>query len=242
MAPPALEVHSDPAAVAQAAAAEVARRMAEAVAARGRFTLALAGGSTPRALYERLADPAGPYRTRLPWGQVTVWFGDERCVPPDHPDSNYRMAHQALLRHVAAGAVHRLEGERPPPEAANRYEAHLRRELGEDPALDLVLLGLGPDGHTASLFPGSPALEERQRWVAAPFVPHLGAQRLTLTYPVLDAARAVLFVVSGAEKAPALAQLLSPAAGAPLIPAARIRASGEQRVLADEAAAGRRAG
>lgn len=233
---------ADPAALARAAAEEVARRAEEAVAARGAFALALSGGATPRALYALLADSAAPYRARVPWGRVHVWFGDERNVPPDHPDSNYRMAREALLDRVAPAAVHRIEGERAAAEAADRYEAELRAHLaggpGGPPPLDLVLLGLGADGHTASLFPGSPALEERARWVAAPFVPRLGAHRITLTLPVLDAARAVLFLVAGAEKAAPLRALLAPDPAAP-IPAARVRpATGARIVIADRAAAG----
>jgi 6-phosphogluconolactonase len=161
-------------------------------------------------------------------------------VPPDHPESNYRMAREALLERVGPAAVHRREGERPPAEAAARYEAALREAAGggeDPPRLDLVLLGLGADGHTASLFPGSPALEERERWVAAPFVPALGAHRLTLTLPVLGRARAIAYLVSGAGKRGALERLLAP--GSPTIPAARVRPlDGALLVLADEAALG----
>jgi 6-phosphogluconolactonase len=229
----------DAAAVARRAAEEVAARAAAAVAARGTFTLALAGGSTPRALYALLADVAGPYRAAIPWERVEVWFGDERNVPPDHPDSNYGMAHEALLRHVAPAAVHRMEGERDAEDAATRYEAELVRRFGPGPPprLDLVLLGLGPDGHTASLFPGTAELDERRRWVAAPWVRTLSARRITLTFPVLDAAAAVLFVVEGAGKRDALRRMLSPPPGKPLVPAARVRpVSGELLVVADRAA------
>jgi len=230
---------ADGGALARAAAEEVARRAEAVVAARGRFTLALSGGSTPRALYALLADPEAPWRSRVPWSRVHVFFGDERNVPPDHPDSNYRMAREALLAHVPVGSVHRMQGERPAAEAAELYEADLRHEFGAAgvPALDLALLGLGADGHTASLFPGSPVLEERTRWVAAPFVPHLDAHRITLTVPVLERARAVLFLVSGADKASALARLLSPPPGELLVPAARLHPEGDRLVLADEAAA-----
>jgi 6-phosphogluconolactonase len=226
------------AAVAQAAAEEVTRRAEAAVAARGRFNISLSGGSTPRALYALLADPAAPWRGRVPWAQVHVFFGDERSVPPDHPDSNFRMAQETLLRHVPVAGVHRMEGERPAAEAAERYEATLRRELGvEVPAFDVALMGLGVDGHTASLFAGSPALDERARWVVAPFVPHLGARRITLTVPVFERARALIFLVAGAEKARALARLLDTPPGEDPIPAARIRPAHEQLVLADAAAA-----
>jgi 6-phosphogluconolactonase len=233
---------ADRAALARAAAEEVARRAGEAVAERGRFTFALSGGSTPQGLYRLLADPAAPFRARVPWDRVHVFFGDERNVPPDHPDSNYRAARETLLDAVRPAAVHRIEGERPAVEAAARYEAALRAALGAaeggaPPALDVVLLGIGADGHTASLFPGSPALEERARWVAAPFVPQLGAHRITLTLPVLERARLVLFLVAGAEKAAALRALLAPDAAAP-VPAARVCPGGERRVFADRAAAG----
>jgi 6-phosphogluconolactonase len=238
---PRLERVADLPALARAAADEVARRAEQAVAERGAFTLALSGGSTPRALYTLLADPAAPFRARIPWDRVHVWFGDERNVPRDHADSNFRMAQEALLSHVPTASVHRMEGERTAGEAAERYEAELRRWLGGDgpPRLDLALMGLGADGHTASLFPGTDALEERVRWAAAPWVAALGVHRITLTFPVFDRARAVVFLVSGTEKVPALSRLLSPPPGEPPIPAARVRpAEGELLVLADAAALG----
>ncbi len=241
---------ADADAVARAAADVIVQAAARAIAARGRFALALAGGSTPRTLYRLLADPHQPWRARVRWDAVDVFFGDERHVPPDHPDSNYRMAREALLAHVDAAGVHRLEGELPDASlAAVRYEGDLARSFGLDPArdppprLDLVLLGIGPDGHTASLFPGSVALEERRRWVVAPFVEHLRAHRITLTLPVLDAARQVVFLVAGREKAAALAGVLSSAsrAAAPPSgpPAARVRPDdGAVLWIADQAAAG----
>jgi 6-phosphogluconolactonase len=229
-------------ALAWAAAEELFRRILAAVTARGRFTIALSGGSTPRVLYRLLADPGAPWRGRVPWDRVHVFFGDERHVPPDHADSNFRMADEALLSHVPVASVHRMEGERPAEEAARRYEADLRAFHGETggapPPLDVALMGLGEDGHTASLFPGSPALDERERWAVAPWVPHLGSTRITLTLPVFDAARAVIFVVAGAEKAGPLARLVAPRAGEEPIPAARVRPTrGELLVLADAAAA-----
>jgi 6-phosphogluconolactonase len=231
----------DAAALARVAAEEVVRRVAEAAALRGGAALALAGGSTPKALYRLLADPAAPFRARVPWSAVHVFFGDERAVPPESPDANARMAREALLAHVPVGSVHRIEGERGASEAAARYEDDLFQHFGDVPlpVLDLVLLGLGADGHTASLFPGSPALEERRRWAApapaglAPWV-----ERVTLTPPVLEAARLVLFLVAGADKASALRRLVRPRPGEAPIPAARLRPRGEVLVLADEAAAG----
>ena len=238
---PELRVFPGPAEVAAAAAAEVLARGGEAVAARGAFALALSGGSTPRALYALLADPRGPFAARMPWKRTQVFFGDERHVPPDHPDSNFRMARRALLAHVPVPAenVHRIRGELPDADgAAAAYERELRAALGEPPALDLVLLGLGEDGHTASLFPGSPALEERERWVAAPWVERLGTRRITLTLPALESARQVLFLVTGAAKSAALRRALGEPAGAEPVPASRVRpGSGRVLWLADRAAA-----
>ena len=243
MTAPLLRRVADEPALARAAAHEIFRHASEAVRARGAFTLALTGGTTPRVLYRLLADAS--WRARMPWDRTHVFFGDERCVPPDHPDSNFGMARDALLAHVAPASVHRLEGEREPSDAAARAEADLRETFGDAglPRLDLVLLGLGADAHVASLFPGHPALDERQRWVVAPFVPHLGAHRITMTLPVLNAASAVLFLVAGRRKADALARMLSPPPGEEPPPAARVRpAQGELVILADEEACGVRAG
>jgi 6-phosphogluconolactonase len=237
--PPVVRV-PDAEALAGAAAEELARRAEEAVRARGAFTLALAGGSTPKALYRLLADPAAPFRARVPWRAVHAFFGDERAVPPESPDANARMAREALLDHVPLGTVHRIEGERGAVEAAARYEDDLFQHFGDVPlpVLDLVLLGLGADGHTASLFPGSPALDERRRWVVpAPAGLPPWVERITFTLPLLEAARTVLFLVAGADKAGALRRLVRTPPGEEPIPAARIRARGEVIVLADEAAA-----
>lgn len=237
---------ADAEALAAAAAAVVVDSASRAVAARGRFTIALSGGATPRRLYQLLADPGAPFRGRLPWDRVHVFFGDERHVPPDHQDSNYRAAREALLDHVSVASVHRMRGEEPDAGlAAAAYEAELARFFaapagGPAPRIDLVLLGLGADGHTASLFPGSPALHERRRWVVAPYVEKLGARRITLTFPALDRAREVVFVVSGAEKADALARVLAPSGEAEPPPAARVKpTAGPPRWLVDHAAAAR---
>ena len=216
--------------VARAAADELVGAAARALAERGRFTVALSGGATPRRLLELLADAGAPFRARLPWDRTHVFFGDERHVPPDHRDSNYRMAHDALLAHVPVASVHRMRGEEPDAAAAAAsYEAELQRFFGlsaddPPPRLDLVLLGLGADGHTASLFPGSAALEERRRWVVAPFVDALQAWRITLTLPVLVRAREALVLVSGAAKAHALADVFTSGHGLAPSPAARVRA------------------
>jgi 6-phosphogluconolactonase len=195
--------------------------------------VALAGGSTPKAMYRLLASPA--LRDRVEWPRVEIFFGDERCVPPDHADSNYRMAREALLDHVPLGAdrVHRVQGERPPEEAAAQYQQTLAR-LGDPPRLDLVLLGMGPDGHTASLFPGTPVLTETRALAAAVYVEKLASWRVTMTAPVLSAAAHVLVTVVGAEKAEALATALLASAGS--VPIQLVRAV-DQRWMVDREAA-----
>lgn len=221
---------------AQALAREAERRVlavAEAArSARGVFHLALSGGSTPRALYRRLA--ALPRERFDAWH---VWWGDERFVPHEHPDSNYRMAREELLDalELPPERVHPVPTQLSDPQAAARaYAQALADALGDPPALDLVLLGMGDDGHTASLFPGDAALEERTAPVAAAFPEHAPYARVTLTLPALAAARAVLFLVTGADKRPALARVL---AGDAEPPAARVRpASGELVWLLDRAA------
>ncbi len=182
----------------------------------------LTGGETPLPLYRRLAT------MDLPWAEMELFFGDERCVPPGHPDSNYGRAAEALLDRVSPARVYRMHGE---DCAAEEYERALRARFGDAlPAFDLTLLGLGEDGHVASLFPGDAALEERGRWVLR--VERSDHPRLTLTLPVLCASRTVLFLVTGGRKREALRQLL---ADAP-VPASRVVAD-EVIVLADPAAA-----
>jgi 6-phosphogluconolactonase len=239
-------VVADPAALAQEAAKRFAQTAEAAVAGGGRFTVALAGGSTPRALYGLLAEE--PYRSRVPWRQVHLFWGDERAVPPDHPDSNFGMAWSTLLGRVPVppAQVHRMEGERVDPDAAAAdYEAALARTFavpagGDPPSLDLVLLGLGADGHTASLFPHTEAVREARRWVVRNRVPRLGADRLTMTAPLLNRAAAVLFIVAGPDKAAALQRVLAPPPDPERFPAQLIRpAAGRVTWLADRAAAGR---
>jgi 6-phosphogluconolactonase len=197
----------------RATAEEIALAAQSAAGARGRFAWALAGGSTPRTVYQLLASDF--YRRRMPWSATHLFWGDERHVPPDHPDSNFRMAREAMIDHVPIPAenVHRIPAEEPDAQrAAAEYEAALRsffalppREL---PRFDLILLGLGKDGHTASLFPGGDALRERERLVVAPWVEAQKTFRITLTAPVLSHARRAMFLVSGEEKAEALRAVL----------------------------------
>lgn len=203
-------VFPDAGALAEAAAEELVVLAGLAMARAGRFTVALAGGSTPLRLYRLLARP--PYRERVDWGRVEWFWGDERPVPPGHPESNYGAAREALLGPLGVpdARVHRIEAERSDRGAAAcEYAAEIARVAGVDPggyppALDLVLLGMGADGHTASLFPWSPALWERRRWVVTQFVPALGTDRVTLTPPILNRAREVRVLVAGADKAATL--------------------------------------
>jgi 6-phosphogluconolactonase len=195
-----------------AAADEVIRTANEAIAQRGRFSIALSGGSTPRSLYTLIAATAG---ASLAWDHMFFFWGDERPVPPDHPDSNYRMANETLLSKVPVPSanIFRIPGENPDPSAAaEAYEKTLRKFFalasGEFPRFDLILLGMGPDGHTASLFPETAALAEKSRLVVATWVEKLKTRRITLTLPVLNAARAVLFLVSGTDKAAVLKEVL----------------------------------
>jgi 6-phosphogluconolactonase len=193
------------------AAAEQVASFAEAAASeRGRFTWALSGGSTPRDLYRALASP--PWVERLPWNAIHLFWGDERCVPPDHPESNYRMAKEAMIDRAPLPPenVHRIRAEMSDAAAASSaYETELRSFFGARIHFDLILLGLGKDAHTASLFPQSPVLQERGRLVAAPWVEALRTFRITLTPPALNAARHTLFLVSGGEKAAALRAVLA---------------------------------
>jgi len=216
-------------------AAVVAERLVEAAAGGGH--LALAGGSTPRVAYEKAA------AADADWSQATIWFGDERCVAPDHEHSNYAMARAALLDRIdAQPRVRRIEGERGPDQAAAAYEATLREDFGEGlPELDLILLGLGPDAHTASLFPGQAALEERERLAVGVQTPGMApvVSRVSLTLPVVNAAREVIFLVSGEDKADAVARAFSGPAD-PAAPASLVRPrSGGLTLALDPAAASR---
>lgn len=207
---PDVQVFDDPELVAREAAGLFVRLSVEAVAVRGAFSVALSGGSTPRRVYELLA--SDDYCTQVNWPSVHIFFGDERTVPPEHPDSNYRMANEALLSRVRLPAenIHRMEGVGDAAANASRYESGLRAFFGDVswPRFDLVMLGMGDDGHTASLFPGSAALAEEQGWVVANWVEKFQTWRITLTAPAINNARRVLFLVTGASKAERLREVL----------------------------------
>jgi 6-phosphogluconolactonase len=225
----------DAEALAQAAATEIAARLR---AAASSFGLVLAGGSTPKRTYELLATIRA---AAAPPAPVSIWFGDERCVPPGHADSNFAMAKAALLDRAGPFEVHRVLGERPPREAADDYERRLRAAAGaaSRPPFDVVLLGMGEDGHTASLFPGHAALAETSRWaVAVETEAKAPRWRVTLTIPALSAAREVWFLVTGAAKRDVLAEILrDPAAAASRYPAAAVASRARRVVWFADAAA-----
>jgi len=212
-----------------------------AVEVRGRFVCVLAGGSTPRKLYAMLARPE--FSSRVPWDQCFLFFGDERCVPKDHPDSNFRMAVEALFHKVpvVGTQVHRIQGELSNPARAALFYEETLKELypGETyPRFDLVLLGIGEDGHTASLFPGTDAVEETERWVMANYVAALSDWRITLTLPVINSARQILFLATGARKARIVAEVFGSAEHEEVLPGERvIPLNGAREVLLDRAAA-----
>jgi len=237
--PGTVTVHADAAEVAVAAADWILDISATAITAGGRFRVALAGGNTPRGLYQLLA--ASPRREATEWSGWEVFFGDERACPADDPGSNYRMAREALLDLVpiAPQRIHRIEGERPDLEAAAREYGTILSSTsgvgapGAPPRLDCVLLGLGENGHTASLFPGDPSLEVRDRWVVRSRADYAPYDRITLTFPVLNAAAHVGFLVAGAAKGDALRGVIQGT-----VPAARVRpVDGDLRWFLDVAAA-----
>ncbi len=230
-----IEVAADPEELAQRAA----RWIAGIAAAGGeRIAVSLSGGSTPRRLYQLLA--AAPFLDTLPWPRIHWFWGDERFVPPDHPDSNYRMAHEALLARapVPPENIHRVPTSGEPAAAARDYARRLQAFYGSEtldparPLFDVMLLGLGPDGHTASLFPGTSVLDERRRW-AAEVVGAKPETRITLCYPALESSRHAAFLVAGADKRAALARVL---AGDRELPAARLSPQGELVWFVDQQA------
>jgi len=236
MTPPHLHIAADPDALAALAADHWRAAAAAAIAARGAFHVTLSGGTTPKRLYQRLATDAAD----LDWSRVHVWFGDERCVPADHPDSNYRMAREALLDHVPAHA-------HPVPvdpfrcrHSAHLYAGELLRHAPLDgdgvPVFDLVMLGMGSDGHVASLFPGTCVLHD-ERLAAAVYVPRLRTWRISLTLPVINRARSVMLLVAGADKAATLARVLAAPGDPAGLPAQRVQPAGDCTWYLDAAAA-----
>ncbi len=243
-----ITVYPDKDSLISGAADFIAEAAVQAIEARGRFTLALSGGHTPRPVYARLA--TAPYRDRIDWSKVQVFFGDERCVPPDDPQSNYLMVKTALFDQVPLpeANIHRLRGEDDPEQAAAAYARELQRTFGGDAAAggpppegcDLILLGMGDNGHTASLFPGLAVVTETKRWVMAQYVEVVGMWRLTLTPVVINAARRVVFLVAGAPKAEMLHKVLEGPYQPVVLPSQIIKPTqGELHWLLDEPAAAR---
>lgn len=242
-----VEVYQGPEELARAGARRVRQAAAEAAARSGVFSIALAGGSTPRRLYTLMAaDPE--IREAMPWSRIHFFFGDERHVPPANLESNYRMADEAMFQHLAGErlSIHRVPAEQADASAAAAlYGADLERFFtsqraleGGFPRFDLVLLGMGTDGHTASLFPGTAALGEEEKWVVANWVEKFKAYRITLTLPVLNNASEVIVYVAGAEKAPIIAKVLEPAVDGSTYPVGMIKLrSGHKRWMLDASAA-----
>jgi 6-phosphogluconolactonase len=241
-----VEIFTDAAQLSLAAAEQFIQISEAAIQTRGLCSVALAGGGTPQSLYRLLASE--PFSEKVHWERIHFFWGDERCVPPDHPESNYRKACQALLDHVPVPVenIHRIPAERSPEQAAAEYEEDLLRFFSSLPgeeersraSFDLALLGMGDDGHTASLFPGTAAVHEQQRWVAAQYVDKLAAWRITLTPALLNRSNGVIFLVSGGGKSWVLQKVLYGSYQPDRYPAQVIKPnSGGLRWLVDEAAA-----
>jgi len=241
------EIFADVAALTSEAGHLFVRLAQNAVAKRGVFTVALSGGSTPKGLYTSMATDKS-LRAAIPWSKIRFFFGDERHVPPDSPDSNFRMVNEAMLQRLPPGwtHIHRILGElADATEAASRYEAEMKDFFGTHglveggfPRFDLIFLGLGPEGHTASLFPESVALQETHRWVVANWVAKLKTDRITLTIPVLNNAQEVVLLVAGSAKAPIVADVLERTATAPKYPVQSVKpSSGTEHWMLDKAAA-----
>ncbi len=239
------KVLPDAAALAAQAAEEFTQAAEKAVAERGRARIAISGGSTPKAAFQLLADASQPWRNRMPWDKLELFWVDERCVPPDNADSNYRMTREAMLEHVPLKPeqVHRMEGELEPQVAAARYESLLRDsfrlEGAESPRFDLAQLGMGPDGHTASLFPHTEALHEMGRLVTANHVETVkDSWRITLTWPVINNASSVFFLIGGADKAELVREVFTGPSDPERLPSQLIWPSGGILTLVlDQAAA-----
>ncbi len=238
-----IETLQDPAAIAVRAADIFMADAVAAIRSRGSFSVALSGGSTPLGQYGMLTHE--PYLGKIYWPKCFLFWGDERCVPPNDTDSNYLRAMVTLISKIPIpiGNIHRIHGELPAEQAAAAYESELRSHFGSLPIFDLILLGIGPDGHTASLFPGTSALEEKEKWVVS--VPHSTpppplVDRVSLTLPVIDAARHVVFLAAGAEKAEIVARIFSKDRSEPLLPAQRVDPHpGKLTWLLDQSAASR---
>jgi 6-phosphogluconolactonase len=237
-------VEPTPAALASRAAQYFVEMAEEAVVECGRVRIAISGGSTPKAAFQLLGDPNQPWRARMPWDQLDLYWVDERCVPSEDQESNFRMTREALLDHapLRLEQIHRMEGELDPQEAAARYESGLRNgfrlEGAEVPRFDLVQLGMGPDGHTASLFPHTEGLNELMRLVTANHVPQMDAWRITLTWPVINHARSVFFLIGGIDKAGVLKEVLTGARDTERLPSQLIwPASGILTLILDKSAA-----
>jgi 6-phosphogluconolactonase len=231
-----IQQYPDPEKLALGAAEFICNLAKDCIAESGGFSLVLAGGSTPENTYRQLVNTS--QQLELEWSSVQFYWGDERCVPPDHDQSNFRMAQQALLDHIEIpeGNLHRMACELDPVAGAETYEQLLRTLFVDQafPCFDLILLGLGEDGHTASLFPGADILEECYRWVAPVFIPHPESWRISLTLPAINAARHVAFLVSGEAKAATLRKILE--TPTPKYPANRIAPQGELTWFIDHAA------
>lgn len=232
-----IQIYANQSELAAAAAALISDAAQEAIRARGQFDIALSGGSTPLSCYAALAAP--PHSTSIDWARVHVFWSDERCVPPDHPWSNYATAKQALLERVPlpAGNVHRMHGELPPNEGAEEYRQALLAHFGGPgfPVFDLILLGLGADGHTASLFPGSLGVRTGEVPVTENYISSLESWRLTFTFPLINSARKVAFLVAGSAKSDTVREVIE---GKKPLPAKAINPhSGELVWLLDAEAA-----
>ncbi len=234
-----LKIYKDLEEVSQSAAQILVETAQSAAKARGKFSIALSGGSTPSRLFELLAEP--PYRDLMPWSKTHVFWGDERCVPADDARNNAHMARQILLDRVPIPGeqIHPIASSLPPLKAAEGYQITLKDYFpGKSAAFDFVLLGLGENGHTASLFPGTAVLEEKRNWVAEVYVASLQMWRVTLTAPILNQARKIVFLVSGASKARVLDQVINGPRQPEQLPAQLIQpAQGELLWLVDQAAA-----
>ncbi len=234
-----LHIHKNPATMAERAAHILAAACEEAIEERGVFRIALSGGVTPIPLFRLLA--AHDWADRLPWDKMCFFFVDERCVDPEHPDSNYGLARRELLSKVPATHFYRMRGESDPVAAAAKYEEQIRQEFGISgnalPRFDFIILGMGEDGHTGSIFPNSPAMAERKRLVIDQYVPERKADRITMTLPVINNARCCLFLVTGKEKHAVLSKALN-LLDAPTLPAQLVHPTvGDLIWIVDEAAA-----